>query len=297
MQRHDVFTLIIVAVLTPLGAAGQARDLKALPPTENTITASPRTPTGLRAASGTQNPGKFTFVGPSDMVFPHLATGGGWETTLVLVNLSNTAVTFSQAFYDTSGQPLTVTFESIPDGQQMTTSSAQGTLNPGASFHIKLLDQGAGLKTGWSVISYDSTNARLGGYAIFKQSVAGSPDFEALVPLSAYDDYVFIMPYDNTNGFVTSMALVNPGANLDSQVYVTLLDTEGNTVSTDTIPLAKGQQTAFTIPERFPDTQGKVGSILFESSTTRLSALGFRFNPQHAFSTIPVLNWSGMFPQ
>lgn len=231
------------------------------------------------------------------MVFPHLATGGGWETTLVLVNLTNTAVTFGQAFFDTSGQPLTVTFQSIPDGQQLTTSSAQGTLNPGASFNIKLVDQGTGLKTGWSVISYDATGARLGGYAIFKQSIAGSPDFEALVPLSAYDDYVFIMPYDNTNGYVTSMALLNPGANLDSQVYVTLLDTEGNTVSTDTIPLAKGQQLAFSIPERFPDTQGKVGSILFESSTTRLSALGFRFNPQHAFATIPVLNWSGMFPQ
>jgi hypothetical protein len=38
-----------------------------------------------------------------------------------------------------------------------------------------------------------------------------------------------------------------------------------------------------------------VGTILFEGSTTRLSALGFRFNAGGAFATIPILNWLGMF--
>ncbi|WP_321474005.1 hypothetical protein [uncultured Paludibaculum sp.] len=265
-----------------------------MPPTENTITAAPRTITGIRAASGAQTPGRQTFFGSTDMVFPHLATGGGWATTLVLVNMSATAVTFTQGFYDTNGQPLTLSLQSVPSGDQLTTSSIQGTIPPGASFNIKVLDQGTGLKTGWSVIAYDSTNARLGGYAIFRQSITNTPDFEALVPLSAYDDYVFMMPYDNMNGFVTSMALVNPATNTSNQVFVTILDIDGNNIGTDTISLAPGQQLAFAIPDRFAVTQGKIGSILFECSTNRLAGLGFRFNPGHAFATIPIMNWAGL---
>lgn len=229
------------------------------------------------------------------MVFPHLAVGGGWSTSLVLLNMTNTAVPFSQGFFDTNGQPLTVTIESVPDGQQLTANSIQGTLQPGASFNFKLLDGGNGLQTGYSIIDYDSTNARLGGYAIFRASVTGLPDFEALVPLSAYDDYIFLMPYDNLNGFVTSMALLNPATDSGNQVFVSILDNDGNTLGTDTIDLAAGQQMAFSIPDKWAVTQNKVGAILFECNTKRLSGLGFRFNPGHAFATIPIMNWVGYF--
>lgn len=249
----------------------------------------------MRAAAGATAPGRQTYFGTSDMIFPHLATGGGWSTSLVLLNLSNTAVDFGQTFTDTNGQPLTVTIKSVPDGQTETTDSIQGTLQPGATFSFELQDQGVGLQTGWSGISYDSTNARLGGYAIFRASVQGLPDFEALVPMSAFDDYKFLMPYDNLNGFVTSMALVNPASNSASQVFVSILDKDGNTIGQDTINLATETQVSFSIPERWPVTQNQIGSILFESDIDRLSALGFRFNPGHAFATIPIMNWSGMF--
>lgn len=234
-------------------------------------------------------------MGSTDKVFPHFATGAGWETILVLVNLSSSKVTFSQNFYDPSGKPMTVSFKSVPDGVLTTTSAAQGTLNAGGSFNILLFDQGGGLKTGWSSISYDSTTARIGGYAIFRQRIQGSPDFEALVPLSAYDDYVFVMPFDNLEGFVTSMAILNPGSNNTSNIRATIRDPLGVTVATETISLGPGTQQAFIIPDLFPVTKNRVGTILFEGSTDRLAGLGFRFNPQHAFATIPILNWLGMF--
>jgi len=188
-----------------------------------------------------------------------------------------------------------VTFKSVPGGVLTTTSSAQGTLAANASFNILLFDQGGGLKTGWSLISYDSTNARIGGYAIFRQRIQGSPDFEALVPLSGYDDDIFVMPFDNLEGFTTSMAILNPGSNLTSTVSVAIMDSDGKLLSTSSIALAPGQQKAFSIPDQFPITKDRVGTILFEGSTNRLSGLGFRFNPGHAFATIPILNWSGMF--
>ncbi|MBA3973674.1 MAG: hypothetical protein C0504_05565 [Candidatus Solibacter sp.] len=123
----------------------------------------------------------------------------------------------------------------------------------------------------------------------------GRPDFEALVPLSSYDDTVFFMPFDNLEDFVTSMALLNPGTNLTTDVTATVFDGNGNQLATSVISLAPGNQTAFAIPDRFPSTRNCVGSIMFRGSTTRLSALGFRFNAGGAFATIPILNWAGMF--
>lgn len=295
MHTTQAAHFALVLALYPFSAVAQVQDFKAIPPQENRIIAHEisldRNGQALRSTGDLRQ----AYVGPADTVFPHFATGAGWETILVLVNLSSTKVTFTQNFYDPTGKSLQVTFKSVPEGVLTTTSAAQGTLNPGGSFNILLFDQGGGLKTGWSSIAYDSSNSRIGGYAIFRQRVQGSPDFEALVPLSAYDDSVFVMPYDNLEGFVTSMAILNPGANLTSTVKVTIRDSTGATIATDSISLSPGQQQAFVIPDRLPATKNRVGTILFEGSTTRLSGLGFRFNPGHAFATIPILNWLGMF--
>src|SRR3954454_7536954 len=90
------------------------------------------------------------FVPPSDQVFPHLAVGGGWETILVIVNMTNRRMDFAQSFYSPDGRPLSVTFRSIPDGAITTTAATRGTLNPGGSFNILLVDDGSAVKTGWA---------------------------------------------------------------------------------------------------------------------------------------------------
>jgi hypothetical protein len=157
-------------------------------------------------------------TGPTDMVFPYFAVGGpegtGWETSLVIVNMSAQTVSFDQFFWDNVGNPLPVTFRTIPDNQLLTTAKAHGVLQPGGSFNIVLFDSGQPLQVGWSELNYDSSSARLGGYSIFRLLSEGSTrstDFEALVPLSAFDDYKFFMPFDNRQGFITAMAVLNPG--------------------------------------------------------------------------------------
>jgi hypothetical protein len=232
----------------------------------------------------------------NDKVFPHLATGGGWETLIVVVNLSNTAIDYRQYFYDTSGKPMDVTFRTIPEGKLVTGSVTDTHIAPGGTISFLLYDQGGPTtKTGWSYLSYTATNVRLGGYAIFRQKNTGRPDFEALVPLSGLDDSEFVMPFDNTAGFQTAMAIVNPGSNYTSNVTVTVRDTEGRTVGTNSIPLAPGSQQSFLLSDKFPVTAGKIGSLLFSGSTNMLTGLGFRFSSAGSFATIPILNWSGMF--
>jgi hypothetical protein len=284
-MKARAFALIAVAALT---VQAQSRYVPA-PPKRNSIVGKYRAP----SAKGTTTP--KTYVLATDQVFPHLAVGDGWETILVLVNMSATSVNFTQEFYDPSGNPMAVTFRSVPDNELVTTSAAEGTLTPESSFNILLFDGGPPLKTGWSFIDYTSSAARLGGYVIFRNRIQGVTDFEAFVPLSAKDDYRFYFPFDNLEGFVTSMAILNPASDLAAHVTLAFLDPDGNWLGTEALTLAPGQQMAFSVPERFPVTQDRVGTVYVESDTDRLSGLGFRFNPKGAFATIPILNWIDMF--
>jgi hypothetical protein len=214
---------------------------------------------------------------------------------MVLVNMSSQTVAFHQYFFDQSGAPLPVTFRSIPLGIVMTTSVIVGTLPPNQSFNFQLFDNGQPLSVGWSGITYDSNpvTTRLGGYAIFQHTFAAAA-FEALVPLSSIGDYKFYLPFDNRAGFVTSMAILNP-LSPSSTVNFIFRDTVGNVLATRTLTLPAFHQTAFSLVDFAPETNGSAGVLYVEGSTIYLSALGFRFNPLGAFATVPIMNWSGMF--
>jgi len=277
---------IILGCLTVMG-----QEIRPIPPADHPVIRDH----AVDRATGSKQP--LNYVQPNDKIFPHLATGGGWETVIVVVNLSDSAVDYNQYFYDTAGKPLAVTFRTIPDDRIVTSTGTDTHLPPGATLSYLLYDQGGPLVTGWSVIAYDSANVRLGGYAIFRQRNAGRPDFEALVPLSGFDDDEFVMPFDNTAGSSTAMAIVNPGGTLTSNVTAIVRDVQGRTIGTGTISLGPQTQQSFLLADKFPVTAGKIGSIRFSGSTNRLTGLGFRFNSAGSFATIPILNWSGMFSQ
>jgi hypothetical protein len=61
--------------------------------------------------------------------------------------------------------------------------------------------------------------------------------------------------------------------------------------------LSPTYQSAFFLSDIAPEIKGFAGTVYVVGSTTALSALGFRFNQASgAFATVPIMNWSGMFP-
>jgi hypothetical protein len=235
-------------------------------------------------------------VQAGDVVFPHFAFGGGWNTTLVIVNMSPQAVTFTQNFWSQSGAPLSVTFMTIPGGQLVTTSAAKGTIVPNGSLNILLFDPGIPtVQIGWSYLTYDSVNTRLGGYAIFQQ-IGSLGTYEALVPLSSENDYKFYLPFDDRSNFTTSTAIAN-GGSTSTTVTFTFYDTFANQLGRATQTIPPGNQKAFLLSDLAPQIKGFAGTAYVQGSTQYLSALGFRFNlVSGAFATIPILNWPGLFP-
>jgi hypothetical protein len=136
-------------------------------------------------------------------------------------------------------------------------------------------------------------SSTIGGYAIFRWLVEGRPDFEAVVPNSPTFEPNFTLFFDNRNGYSTGVAVVNVGANPGvnpSSVVVTARDLQGTQLLTDTFTLRTFEKTVYSVPERYPALQGKVGVLQFLTTNISLSGLGLRFTPGGAFTSAHTLS-------
>lgn len=68
-------------------------------------------------ATRSQSTPRSALVDPQDKIFPQLMFGDGWETVVVVVNIGGTNVHYNQLFFDADGNPLPVTFRTIPEGK------------------------------------------------------------------------------------------------------------------------------------------------------------------------------------
>jgi hypothetical protein len=284
MLRDDTRKILLKVCLASLAVATAQGQITPIPfpaqiPTVRLPSATPRS----------------ALVRLGDLVFPHLANGGGWETGVVLVNMTSASIKFDQFFLDQSGNPMPVTLRTIPQGEIITTSALSGVVPANGTLNFLLYDAGQPLNVGWSFINYDFVNTRLGGYAFFRQRT-GVGAFEALVPLGSIDDYKFYLAFDNLANFVTTLALVNFDPATTNTITATFRDTGGTTLAVRTIRIGVFGQVAFILPNEVPETRNRAGTVYIEGSGMFMTGLGFRFHPQGAFATIPIMNWTGMFP-
>ncbi|MCC6368182.1 MAG: hypothetical protein IT165_32050 [Bryobacterales bacterium] len=218
-----------------------------------------------------------------DEVFPHIADGGGWKSTITLVNMDTVDAAFTLDFYAPDGRPLTVSLR----GQQRS-SEYRGTIPLNGSVTFETTGEAPNVITGWARAASDQ---RIGGNLIFGRSLgADLPTLEASVPLTAWDEGEFALPFDNTNGFVTSMACYPRVGSFYSPetVTVTLYDESGARLYLDQFAVNAGQQQAFEVPTRWPAVANRRGVVYFRAGFY-FSAIGLRFHPSGSFTTVNTL--------
>ena len=218
-------------------------------------------------------------------IFPFFASGGGWESTISLVNIADQEVNYMLTFYGMNGQRTRVTVRDR-NNQVLAAETIQGRLNDDGGDTFVLLDTGV-LQAGWAVLDYDGDN-RLAGTLVFRQRVTGRPDFEASVGLARNDETRFWIPFDNTQGYSTSMAITNPSMTDLAEVQLRFWDLDGREILTRELRLGPGTTVAFSLTEQYPELNGRVGQARAETSDDRLSAIALRFNSSGAFTTVPV---------
>lgn len=233
--------------------------------------------------------------------FAHFAYGSGYQTSFTLVNLSSSVPANAQLyFYNTDGMQLQANVQGV------------GNVNPysfaipaGGSKTVVLADDPSAAKSteGWAHLSVIGDSPAVRGQATFRRHLAGIPDFEAVLPLSnvaancyvpfPYEIKTAVLPFDNTNEYVTALALANTGS--ASQVLQLEYDDESyQQIVTKTVTLPAYSCAAFKSTENGvgsdPMLTGKKGVLRITATSQNFAVLGLLFNPSGPFTALlPVV--------
>jgi sugar lactone lactonase YvrE len=235
----------------------------------------------------------LTVMASSSLVragaFAHLASGGGWKTTITLVNLSSSPVPARILFHADDGTALTLplTVSQQRASQVVTASSLDRVINPNATLLIDTeAPQTSALLTGWADVL---TSGPVNGFAIFREGSSNGTASEGTVPLQNQFQSTTILPYDNTGGFVMGVAIANLGAS-SSSITATIWDDSGSQLGAQPIAIPANGHAAFVLPDKLPLTIGKRGVVVFQSAGgSGMTYLGLRFSPFGTFTSVPII--------
>ena len=139
----------------------------------------------------------------------HIASGGGWLTSLTLVNTGTASGAAKLNYFGN-------------DGLFPWLATSEPALSVGASVTLDSVGPAsATVATGSSRVL---TRGSVNGFAIFKYEPTGQ---EAVVPLEARNASSYVLAFDQTNGIGTGLALANVSSYLGS-VKVVARDDAGN---------------------------------------------------------------------
>jgi sugar lactone lactonase YvrE len=219
-----------------------------------------------------------------------IASAGGWDTALTLVNLDATANQAQLNFYASDGSvpQLAFTFPQQPSQAAVTGASLNETLAASALMVFDTTGP-AGLT---SIVGSSQllTSGNVGGFGIFQIQSTGQ---QAVVPLETRNAPSYLVAFDETNGLNTGLALANVSAAAGS-VKVVVRDDTGAVIPAKVaaIPLFGNGHASFMLndpAQGFPEIAGKRGTVEFDTpSGGQISVLGLRANG-NAITTLPVL--------
>jgi hypothetical protein len=160
----------------------------------------------------------------------------------------------------------------------------------GSSLFLTTSGTATDVTQGWAELNAD---ASVIGYVVFSIR-AGAFQDEGTAPAVAASNRILV-PYDDSNNFVTNMAIVNTsGAPMDISVGFRRTDGGGGVSTGNTISqLPAGGHLAFALSSRFNFISGHAGLAEFYSATGNFSIVALRTNPTNSFTTAPVYFQSG----
>jgi hypothetical protein len=224
------------------------------------------------------------------LVIPQVADGGGWRSTLVLTNSTAVAI---------NGVTLTFLKDIVPGVPGQTgpwsptfvEGSLPSSIPAGSSIFLHTPGTGA-LAQGW--VQVQST-AGVQAYVIYTYTANGR-DQDATAPAVSSAPRILV-PFDNTNGLVTALAVVNPNPlPLTIAVNFKLSGAAGTLVPGNQIQLPSNGQVAFLLATQTPGTAKVSGLAEFYSMTpsgANFSIIALRANPTGGFTSLETYNESG----
>jgi len=204
-----------------------------------------------------------------------IVDGGGWNTRFVIINTDQVPVTFTFKFWDAFGNALQFP---IING---TPGVLSGTLAPGASYFAQSPGTATTLQEGSADVV---SSGKIGVTALYQFSV-GSPRDSLASAIAAQSSSNILMPFDNTQGNVTAIAIANTNP-IQSLMVSMLFETVDGTLSTSSIQLSPHAHTTFVAPVINPAVAGTRGAVRFAATSPYIAVMGFEFTSAGAFTSL-----------
>lgn len=206
----------------------------------------------------------------------HVVDATSFSTQFMIVNLDSAPVSFQFRFWDDNGNALKFPIQEGAAGE------LAGSLAPGGITLAQSPGNSATLMQGSAEVA---SNGRISVLAnLYRSSGSGGTDAEASVQAAPSAASV-MLPFDNTQGYATGVAVTNTNATQTIQVTVTLTP-EGGSATTNSFVLPPHGHTAFVLATNYPSAAGARGSVRFSTAFADLAVTGLRFSPKNSFSSL-----------
>jgi len=200
----------------------------------------------------------------STTTLAHVADGNGFRTQVILINTGATPANYTLQFFDQNGNPVTYPLE---PGQSMS-----GTIAPGAEQIVQTTGAGSVTNLGWGQLTAPSA---VQGMLIYQQQASPASLQEGSAPIQASSSNFFV-PFDNTNGDVTSIGFANPGATAATVNFTLCYESGGACDQVPAVTLNSLQQMAQPLTSLWSNSQGKKG-LMQVTSSAPIALVAFRF--------------------
>jgi hypothetical protein len=218
--------------------------------------------------------------GTSGLVIPHVVDGGGWQTTFGITNTTATTATATLQFYQQTDNAGDTQAWTPPLTGAVSTTNIQ--LAPGATVFLQTLGTAPTLTQGFGEMI---ASAGVQGYAIFTWHVGSG--YQDGTALAAAPGGTILVPFDNSSGIVTGIAVVNASGSAET-LSANLRLASGQVVPGSLPSIPSLGHTSFTLPSLFPQSAGQQGTLELSSSAGTFSVVGLRFHASGAFTSLPV---------
>ena len=218
-----------------------------------------------------------------DAIYPYVYDGAGWSTSFVFTNLDNHTININLEFSNDDGSNLLVPLVGVG-----TDSSFAVTIPYAGTVSLATGDTSSILAIGYAFAGAANQKDLFSGYAVVRNQTPGLPDLEFTIPITPINENQFVLPFDNTNGYLTRAVLINSSLQNNATVNVTVNDQDGNVLATDQIAIVPLGAVRFSVTARYPQLQGIVGSIFFSAPSNQfVTGLGERSGPNLSLTAIP----------
>ena len=208
-------------------------------------------------------------------ILPQFAFSGGWYSAAYFSNTGIATVSFTVTFTANDGTPLTI--------PSLGGASTTLTIPPGGTAVIEAFNTGP-----TTIEGYVSATLPPGviGYGVFRQSIPGKPDQEAVVPFSGANRTTSTLLFDEMGSLVTAVAIANPSP-VALTVTVTFLKADGSMIGTTSFPLLPNAKTTKLLRDLASGVIENRGTAIFSVTSGNVALLGLRVSGI-ALTSIPT---------